>query len=281
MVVYADVLIFLNTIVNFILLSITGLLYSQKIHIMRLAAAALVGGLFSLYILIPQDAAIIEMLVRGVCGAILVIIAFGVRNIKQTLKLWAIMFAVSFIFAGFMMAVWSVFKPEWLLINNGTVYFDISPLMLIILSISAYSIVAVIMLIFRRKQSKETMCEITISCDEKTVTVTALLDTGHNLRDNVFGSPVIIIDTQTGNKLFGHITVNMPVYACGKTDKRFRVIPYSTIGSGGLMPAFRCEWADAIIDGKKYRVNDPVVAVTENKINDTCSAIVNPNIFLE
>ncbi len=281
MVVYADILIFLNTLINFLLLCLTGRLYNQKLHIFRIVVAALIGGLFSLYLLIPQDVAIIELLVRAVSGAVMVLIAFGVKNAIKTLKLWVIMFAVSFIFAGFMMAVWCIFKPEWLLINNGTVYFDISPLSLIILSVCAYSVVAVVAIIFRRRQSKELTCEITISCDNRFVTTTALLDTGHNLRDNVFGSPVIIIDSKTGDDLFGHITVNMPLYAGGSSDKRFRVIPYSTIGSGGLMPAFRCEYAEAILNGKTYKVRDPVVAVTENKISDICSAIVNPNIFSE
>lgn len=281
MVVYADILIFLNTVINFLLLKITGKLCGDKNRFIRSVAAAFAGGLFSLYILIRQTNFIIELSVRIVVSAIMAVISFGVKSIKLIFKQIVILFGLSFLFAGIMISFWFIFKPDNLLINNGIVYFDVSPIVLIGMSVIAYFFVSVVMFVLKRRIRGDKYCRVTLKFGERCEELIALLDTGHALRDTINGSPVVIVDKKYGERLFGEVSVTSPTYLEGQLKKRYRIIPYNTIGGSGIMPAFKCDSATAVIDGKSYKTEQIIAAISNTEFGDSHNAIINPNIFTE
>ena len=89
---------------------------------------AFLGGLYSLYILLPQLAQWFTILVELAMAATITLTAFGRKGILKTCSCF---FAMSFLFAGSMFLLWKTAAPKNLIINNGVVYFQISPLLLI------------------------------------------------------------------------------------------------------------------------------------------------------
>lgn len=276
MVVYADILIFINTVINFLMLKITAVLCNYKYKFSRIVIGAFAGGLFSLYILIPQTNTFLEIAVKISVSSVMTVISFGEKKIKRIAKATVVLFAMSFLFAGIMIAIWYVFKPKAILINNGIVYLGISPIYLIIISVAAYFFVCLAMFILRKKIRGDRYCFGIITFLDKKVEVCALLDTGHSLKDSITGAPVIIVNKSCAENLFGNISLTAPTYS-----ERYRVIPYKTINGSGIIPAYKCDLFTAIINGKEMSIKEIVVAVTKEEFDDNHNSIINPNIFSE
>ena len=70
------------------------------------------------------------------------------------------------------------------------------------------------------------------------LTLTALRDTGHSLRDPITGRPVLIVDALTAEGLTGlsRQQLQKPLETMG-TVPGMRLIPYKTIGGTGVMLA--------------------------------------------
>ena len=79
---------------------------------------------------------------------------------------------------------------------------------------------------------------VELSYGGKKLTLTALRDTGHSLRDPVTGKPVLIVDAVTAEGLTGLSRHQLlkPLDSLGDIPG-MRLIPYKTIGGTGLMLA--------------------------------------------
>lgn len=73
-------------------------------------------------------------------SVLLVLIAFAPKKITVFIKEFAAFFAVNFIFAGLMLAVWLVFKPSGMVYNNAAVYFDIDVKLLVLSTVVCYAV---------------------------------------------------------------------------------------------------------------------------------------------
>ena len=103
--VYVDILIILNAFVNLFILLVTSLFLKQRAAILRMVAASFVGALFSLYIFLPSGSFLIELLLRLVCAGVTVAVCFGFGSFIRFIRLCAVFYAVSFMYAGVMLAV--------------------------------------------------------------------------------------------------------------------------------------------------------------------------------
>jgi len=266
MTVYADILMLVNFIIDYFLILITGKFLHIKIKLVRLIVASVLGGIFSLYILVPQTSFIIQVGVQIFMCAILCAVSFGIKNIKQFIRCVLTLFCVNFAYSGAMIAVWIVFKPRGMVINNSVVYFDISPLFLIAFSVVGYFIAILARKILKKPFLQNTYCEATLLCGDKKITLGGIADTGNSLQD-VFGtSQIFITDNDTVNMLLGkqlHDTT------------RFRKIPCGTITGESLLDGYRIDRAQITFNNKKYDFANPILAVSKTPLYDT-KIIVNP-----
>lgn len=276
MVVYADVLIFLNTIVNFFLLLLCAKIALNKEHTLRIAFGAFVGALFSLYIFLPQQNIVTEIIVRVVCSALIILISFGFINFKKYLKNIIVFFIVSFIYAGAMLAIWILFKPNGMIIRNSVVYFNFSPLLLIILSVVFYLFIIILKKLFAYKISEKRLCDIKLFCISNSLCTIALLDSGHNVTDLISDKDIIFLSSKKAKILFGDINeqnLNPDL------KNRYRLIPCQTVTNSGILTAFRCDYAEINYNNRLYKIDSPIVAITDMVMQNDYSAIVNPQII--
>ena len=180
-----------------------------------------------------------------------------------------------------MFALWYILKPNGLVINNGMVYLNISPIILIVLSVIAYLVISLFGKIYKTKAELATR-QIEIIHNDKKITVTALVDSGNFLKDTLTDSEIIIVQRQIGEYLFGVISVEAVAFCKDyKSQKSFRIIPYKTVSGEGIMPAFKCE--KVIIknaDGTIVK-NSVLVGVIDQNFSDDYSAIVSPTFISE
>ncbi|MBO5105915.1 MAG: sigma-E processing peptidase SpoIIGA [Clostridia bacterium] len=275
MVVYADVLIVLNLFVNFFILQLTCRICKESYRLGRLILASLTGAAFSLYIFLPPTGMLTETVFRLVISSLIVLLAFGFSSIKSLIRRVAVFFAVSFLYAGAMMGIWAIWKPNRLAINNGVVYVDISPTVLIIATLVSYTALSVIRFFAAKQAYAGKRCRLKITYNDKSVCLTALVDTGHSLTDALSQKDVIIIEKSLALKLCEKIPTAITV-PNDNTPNGFRLIPYSVVGGTGLLPAFLPDKVELLEKEKSTEIKSVLLGISEVALGEDYKGIVSP-----
>ena len=274
LVVYADILILLNFLVDYFLLLATTKVLRYKIKTFRLIAASIFGGLTSLTIFLPKITPTLELVIKLILCFLTVVIAFKYDSIKLYLKAFILFFIITSGYAGLMMAIWRIFKPNGLIINNSVVYMQISPLVLVACTTVTYLIFIIFNKIFAIGNKVAEDCEITVFAEEKSVMLHALIDTGNSIED-IFGkSEIIIADISKIEYLFGkNFEENLLL------KSRFRVIPFNTVSGIDMLNGIRCDKAIVYKNNAEIILEKPILAASKVPLRDEYNALVNPRIF--
>ena len=275
MVVYADILILVNTIVDYFILRTAQHFLHYTIKVWRIIVASLIGGISSLYIFLPESSVAFELLYKSLVCCVLSVILCGVKNLKKTLFCATLIFIVTCGYMGIIIALWFIFKPNGLLINNSIVYFDISPIILIVFTAVFYLVFSVFNYIFKTDSKLSERCNLKIFAMENCVELTAIVDSGNSIEDYLSNSEIIITDEKQIGAVFGDNYQKNE-----QLKSRFRKIPCGTVTGKDLLDAYRCDYAIVQSKNKKVRLEKPILAISHINFNDDYSAIVNPRIFL-
>lgn len=258
--IYVDVLFVLNFFITYLLLMLTKALIKTTAKAYRLLLGALIGGLYSLIIFAPSLGIFSTVFGRLLISLIIVLTAFGFKRAAVFFKTAACFYFSNLIFLGVILAIWLTVKPESILINNDTVYFDIPAAVLLVLAMISYIISILIIKLYNYTISKKEIYSLTIIKGNSEQHLFAFLDSGNRLTEPFSNYPVIIADK---NKI------------CFEAE---RIIPYNTVGGEGMLKAFK---PDKIIvsNGKKSFESDRVYVAMSNVDSKDFSAILNPQLM--
>ncbi|MBQ4153692.1 MAG: sigma-E processing peptidase SpoIIGA [Clostridia bacterium] len=277
MTVYADVLIILNLFINFFILQLTSKLCKDGYRLYRMIISSLIGALFSLYIFLPPAGFFSETLLKLSLSAVMVLVCFGFDSIKSLFRRVAVFFGATFLYAGLMLGIWQVLKPANMAINNGIIYLDISPTVLITATALSYIIISLIRRISTKQAIMGERFEIEITLNGKSVTTTALADTGNSLKDAVTGKPIVIIEQALASQLVEYIPSPEAVTAgVVPHESGFRMIPYSFVGGHSLLPAFKTSNIKITANGRLINFENILTAVTAEPLGEDYKAIIDP-----
>lgn len=230
--IYVDVLIVLNVYVNcFILLSAAKITHSRLSRV-RCFFVSLYGSLYSLLILIPEINGLLNIAVKIFAGVTIVMLAFGIKNRMRFIMNLVVFFAVNFLLAGAVYAVYISLKPSFMAFNNTYFYIDFSLLTLIIVTAVLYAVLCATRYFSDRFSAVSTEYTVYIKYRGRMTAVKGLADTGNSLVDFFSGKPVIICSQRSIAEL---VTLEL---SAEKLPRGFRLIPYSTIGNCGMMIVF-------------------------------------------
>lgn len=227
MTVYIDILIVLNTLVNYFMLLAVKRMSRSYTPRWRIALGALTGGVSSLLIF-AESLGFIMTALKIVTSVVMVIIAFKFVSFKRLFKNILLLFVISFIFGGLVLAAYLLFDTDIMIYQSGIVYFDINMTFLVICSVIAYGAISLLSYFIDKKAPKNKEYYITVQKGERSVSCTALMDTGNNLREPFSGFPVILADKTVFSQLFG-----------GMDDVGVRLIPATTASGSTVLKAYR------------------------------------------
>lgn len=265
--IYVDVLTAVNFFINYYLLLACAKYLGIPAKRGRLAGASALGAAFSLVILLPELPPAVSAVEKLAMSACIVLCAFGYGGPKQFLRRTAAFYLINFAFAGLMIALWYFLAPQGLLIRNSVVYFNISPVLLILLSAACYGIISLINRLAGREEPKELFVRLVISRGGVSCDCTARVDTGNSLCEPFSGDPVVVINREEARRI---------IPPEGGTN--FRLIPFRSVSGSGLLKAFRPDRL-AIYYGKEVIQAERVyIAVSETKL-EGCGALLNPDLL--
>ncbi len=255
--IYIDVLITVNIFIDYFLLMLTKKIIGSNIRYVRVIIGSVVGGIFSLTALLPALPFGLNILTDIAVALILIFITFGRCEIKTYIKRVAVFFTLSFLFGGMMIFVYLTFKPRGMGIYNDVIYFDISPVLLIILTLVCYYILLLIKKL-TKSVYKSDIHNIEIVVNEKSYIFTAKLDTGCNVKEPFSGKSVIVAEKE----IFGEFVPE---------QTKVRVIPFTSLGGEGILSGFCAD--KIIIDGKAVD-NSVYIGICENVFKGDIKAVI-------
>lgn len=288
--VYVDILIATNFIVDYFLLMLTAFLSKIKLKRLRMLLSAGIASLSALLIFAPELPFLLEMLVKLLISFAVVFIAFGFKNTARYIKSVLIFYAANVILAGGALTLWAILSPNGLIVRNGAVFYNISPITLILTTAAVYVLSLIISKISDGRKSRGREYSITLRLEGREAQLIGMVDSGNMLRDSLSGTPVIVCDydkirpllTPEMEKVFKKRNFEIGFYEdiiTSGISERFRVIPFDSLGDSGIMAAL-CIDSAVLNDGNKsIEIENVIMAVTHKKIaGGEFDVLLNPEL---
>lgn len=280
--IYVDVLIATNIFINYFLLLTVSKFLRVSYRRIRLVLASVLGAVYSLIILLPQMNPWLSLLVKLLMSVTIVLAAYRVASLKMFLRELACFYITSFAFAGLMLALWYFCAPQGMAMKNSVVYFNISPLLLIITTVVCYVIIRIIQRVTGQQEVKNTFCRLTITVKDVSASCTAKVDTGSSLTEPFSHFPVVVAEYQAIHKIvptqIQSIIQNKENFSAEQVG--LRLVPFHALSGDGILPAFQPD--NLIIhNGKtKIQTKQVYVAVFDGKLaGGAFDALINPELF--
>lgn len=265
-VIYLDVLIFLNTIITFLLLMASSRLMKIYPSPGRFVIASVLGGFSSLIILAPDMGILLSLLIKLIFSVIIVVSAYNPKSVAAIAKGTGYFFAVSFLFAGMMLFASSLPGISIVNYNNGVAYINLSFFSLIAACFICYAVTVILGKITKNKTADTVVMNIDITSGKKTVNCSAILDTGNSLTDPFTGEGVIIADRFTLSEI---LPENIKTYLeTGNSENAIRLLPCKTVTGTALLPCFRAEKIRINDRDFSFEIEKPEIAVSSQTMTD-------------
>lgn len=285
MVIYLDVLILINLYVTYFQILAVSVFTHRKTVWYRKLSAAGIGAVASLSIFIPQEMVLTLTLLKIFLCALIAFVAFGYTGFRAYAVSVLFLMLVSFVFSGLMLCVWLFAAPMKMLFINGTVYFGVDTMTIILSTCAAYGVVRIIRYILDKNGKTDGKYTVIIKNNGRECKLSALADSGNGMVDCFSGLPVIVcrrdMCADVSPPAIEMIENNSDISDIGtQMIKGVRIMPFSTVGKGGLICMFKAE--SVVIDDEtneeKYPVNALIGIVIGGR--QEYEAIFNPKILV-
>lgn len=265
MIVYVDVLIALNFVVNYLLLAVSARMCGERAPTGRVLLAAAVGGVSSLVIFLPELPGLVNVALKILLCALTAAISGGFRTPRGYLKRLFMLLAASFVLAGLMLLVTLLPGGESAFYYNGVCYFHVSALLVLGCAAAAWCLITLFERLFKKSVVGAGRYQVEITAAGKSKRLTGVMDSQNNLIDLFTGTPVVL----GGMGALFDIAPSGVLAAAAKilTDETpdtpgVRLILCDTVSGGGLLPIFRPQYMALIgPDGVRREIGDVYIAL--------------------
>lgn len=246
-VIYADEVFLLNLLVDYLLLLVTARLAGCAVKRRRIWAAAAAGGLYAVAAAVGGRF-LSSLAVKLLMGGLMAAAVFGVS--ARLARLALLFFSLSAAFAGAVMAG-AMIRGE----GVGSAYVGaVSPVSLLAAFAAFYALFTAAFSSLARRKLRGGTAPLALTWGGRTVTVTALLDTGNALRTPSGGLPVTVCALEAVEPLLPReaaailrreADVSQALLALSRAGiSGFFPVPYAAVGNpGGILAAFRPDGA--------------------------------------
>ncbi len=267
--IYLDILFCVNFIIDYMILVSVKKFLSISCRLRRLLLGAAVGGISSFVILLPPMPSGFSLIISLATAFFVIGSAFAPLPRTVFLKASAAFFMVSFAYCGIMIALWLVFSPDNMVIRNSSVYIAISPIMLVLTALFCYVLMRVIIRITGKGKPECTVCTVKVLYQTKDIIFQGKLDTGNTLKEPFSGTPVIVAK----KSVFADFP-KLRQLSAGNISEGIRLVPFATVGGGGMLPAFKAERVFIRTAGITHNVGAYIALCDDEKITGGDDAVI-------
>ncbi len=271
--VYLDILLLINTIVNYYLLKITMSALKLTADLKRLLVSSFTGALFSCAVLVEMNN-IYAFFLRIISVIVCAYLAFGFINTRSFIKNTFALIGTNLLYTGFIYNFLG--ESSFTYINNYFCYIHINPVLFVSLVCVIYFVMWAKELVLAGKH-KDYIYEFTIWFDGRSKQFKSFYDTGFNIKDIIGGKAVMLCAAEDLNEVLlpGEISA-IYSFLKGEMDKGvYTPVFYSDITGQGMLP---CIKPDKVIY-KNKEIKNTVIAVTDKKFDRDVRIIFGKEVF--
>ncbi len=239
MVIYADILVAFNALVDYFLLRLCGALRRLPLKRGRLLCAGLLGGAASLQMFLPLRGGW-TVLLSVSSGILLCLVAFGFGGVRNFLRNVLCVTGLSFAYSAGMYGLWFFLRPSGMYWHNGYVYFDVSPLEFVLMTLLTYGLLSLGWRMLQRRDRREgRTLRIQMTHMGKSICGRGLVDSGNLLREPLSGCPVVVTDEALLAEIQPNIRHPERLSPTEAVREGVRMVQFQTMHSDGCMTACR------------------------------------------
>lgn len=276
-----DVLVALNTIIGFFIIKSGGCICRENANTVRVLAGSFMSGMYSLCIFLPPLHTVFTGFMRIIFISAVCFVVFGFRSIKRFTRCCGAVFAVTLLFAGTVLGINLLFSPSGLLIRNGSVYFDVSFLSLVLGCAALYAVIWLLGRFVFRRGKESVRAQAVLNFNGNTVTLNGIIDTGNLLADTFTGKPVNIISQNAALELLPSEYVAGAIDPSGgKIPSGMHLVVSETVGGTALMCAFEVDEMRVNTYNGSVVIKKATVAVSSRSdFGADCSVLLNSQLM--
>ncbi len=294
--VYADVVFFINLVMDFFIFLIVAKLAKKIISYKRIILGSIVASiLYCFIIFIPALQSFYNFF-----GAILILIiatmlTFKPTNVKELLKFLFLSHVSAFAIGGAGMALFYYTNLSNTIGNMLSFSIKNFPFKILLIATATSYIVIKLSLNWIKAVFSKTKVfyNVKIYFNDKQIDLNALVDTGNSLYDPTTNEPVIVAEFSVVKQLLPD-AIKMMYYedkendlntiVCNLDNTKFkiRMIPFSSLGvRSGMLIGFKPDIVEIQNNDNKQIFKNIIIAIYNYNLSKdgTYQALINPEIF--
>lgn len=270
-VVYADILLAINWIVDYFLLLGVAVITGCGVTRWRLLLAGALGGCSAFIFLAPQLPLWAQLAYQAVTGALIVLAAFRLHRPRTFLKLAFWYFLLNLCYSGLVLAAMYWLSFTGVRRKNMAFYYDVSPLLLVVCIVALYLLLRLLLLLFEKPRS-DVIVWAHVQLQQEQLDAEILVDSGFTASDALLGLPLLLLSfPDTVTEAQPQLKSALEEYFCAgavagsgakpvsaaagqnpeHTLHGMRLLPLHTAAGSVLVPAFT---AQAVLNGRSVQV---------------------------
>ncbi len=235
-IVYLDTYIFVNFVLNYLLLLASGKLVGERVHFWRITIASSLGALYAICTFFSKTQFAMHPAIKISVALLMVLIVFG--HSSKLLRITVVFFAIACAFCGVILAI--EFLKGGSYTQDGVLYSSVDMKALLISAGLCYGILT---LFFKRSALHNTksneLVDVTFHQDDQNIKITALHDTGNTLQDSITGQQIMVVEGEKIISIFPQTLdlsmLSNPIECMEHISKnvknmKFRLFPYRAVG---------------------------------------------------
>lgn len=280
-IVFIDVLVLENFLMNYLLLYIINRFCRFKAKQYRLSLAALIGAMYVVLIFFPDFSFLYSAIMKFMMSMVMIAVAFTPYKIKEFIKVLILFYVEAFLLGGSILALFYLTNRDIDFSNGAFLISNITSGYVIAGSLIAIVLVKLGFDYFENYyRSERNRVEIQVILDKKQCSITALIDTGNSLRDPMTNVPVIIVYLKAiadilPDELKGYVERNCDYefitnkIITSSLKSRIRVIPFRALGTeNGLLTGIRVDMVIVKLKSKYNIIKEPIIALYNKPISN-------------
>lgn len=282
MYIVLEYLLLENFIINFLILYINRILIRDNTKTIRLIIGSAIASLYSLIFFYPALEILANPISKILLSMVIIRISFNYSNLRVFLKELMGFYIISFIFAGATIGIFyssgslnSILNTKVDLLNGFPVKY-----LVIGVVISIIMAKAVFQYFHLRSTRENYIAAVTISYNGQIIQLSALLDTGHSLRDPFTKKGILIIEYEKLREYLPEKTWNLLIAneennykevedLLNKLQKEISItiIPFKSIGRSGMLFAFRPDSVTINYLNKETKREDLLIGIYSGSLS--------------
>ncbi len=285
--IYIDVLFVINLFINYFLLILSARFSYVKINRWSILFGSIIGGIYACVIFFCELTSIIIFLTKIISALIIVYVAYRPKTKRDIIRLSLIFLISNLILGGVCYSLYFFFAPLNMAFNNTIVYFNLSPVALILITIATYLIIILFDSFLKPRQLQvEKNYLVNIYYNSNFCTLNGFVDTGNNLTDFFTNAPIIVCSYDSIENLLSHeekyVFKNFSkIEDLSLYIDKIRIIPVNTVNSESFLPAFSPEKIVVDSTEKSFEIKNVLVAVSNESSLKNEPIILNPKLIYE